>query len=267
MMRKYVTILTVALLVTAAASATYNAVVVVDYDAGINYSAGYTNPTAAIGAGPTDTGEFMGTVFYVNPFNAPYSTDDVVSIGAGGHITLQLDVFANALGDVAEIGIFSYQFFNQDGWPSGGTGTTAQTFRPAQFACIDVSNNGTDWVSLNAGQAIQCDVPANAFADEAGTVPSDYGMPFSGTISDFDGTASVQDTIDVYNGSAGGTWVDISSTGLDSVGYIRLSVATDATTSFELESISIANCAAGFATPEPTCLLMLALGSFFIRKR
>ena len=241
---------------------------VMDYDAGSGYVGGYTNPEAAIGALPTDTGEFMGMVFYVTPFNGPYSPDDIVSVGRGGYLTLALENYALAT-DGFEIGIFSYQQFNQDGWPDGGTNDPVALFRASQKAVIEVSANGTEWVALNGGDVITCDIPASAFSDIAGTVAADFGSPFTGLLSDFDGQETVQDVLNVYGGSAGGTWVDISGTGLDYVGFIRFLVPEGALNSFELEGVSVATGALGdlVVVPEPCTVALLGLGGLMAFKR
>ena len=240
---------------------------VISFDSGTGALEGYDNAQAALGQGPRDTGEFMGSVYYVTPFNSPYSTDDVVSIGMVGHITLQLANYALPLEQGPEIGVFTYQFFAQENWPNGGTHETATLFRPSQQSIVSVSEDSINWVTLNGGAAIAFDIPANAYQDTAGIIESDYGMPFTGVLSDFDNKATVQETIDVYNGSAGGTWFDISSTGLERVGYIRFSVDDTAAYSFELESLSVANDALGMPVPEPSSLVVLLSGSLIFRRK
>jgi hypothetical protein len=243
------------------------AAAVVSFSSGAGALDGYDNPQAALGLGPKDTGEFMGTFYYVTPFNAPYSPNDVVSIGKGGYITLQLANYALPLEQGPEIGVFTYQFFAQDNWPVGGTHDPVILFRPSQQAMVSVSEDGENWTTLNAGTAMTFDIPANAYQDVAATIEADYGMPFTGVLSDFDGKATVQDTIDVYDGSAGGTWFDISATGLEKVGYVRFSVAGYAVNSFELEALSIANEAIGMPVPEPSILAVILLGGLILSRK
>jgi len=67
----------------------------------------------------------------------------------------------------------------------------------------------------------------------------------------------------VLNGSAGGTWLDISTTGLAQVGFIRFTVPENALSriSLEVDAVSIAGGALGAPTvPEPGTLA-LALAS------
>src|SRR5690242_20087370 len=53
---------------------------VVDYAPGIGFAAGFTNPVAALGA-PTGT---------TTPFSPPFRTNQIVSIGTGGFLTLHM---------------------------------------------------------------------------------------------------------------------------------------------------------------------------------
>ncbi len=240
---------------------------VIAYTSGSGANTTYADPQAALGAAPTDTGAFMGTTYYVTPFNAPYDAAENVSIGLGGSLTLRMENYILPVDGQPELGVMSYQFFNQNNWPTGGTGTTATIFRPSQQAIVEVSEDGLAWSALNAGSPITLDIPANAFQDTAGTLPSDYGLPFTGTVSSFDGTSSIQTTLDVYGGSAGGTWLDISPTGLSQVGYVRFSVPGDAAASFELESLTTNTQAIGTTVPEPASLSVLGLGALALLRR
>jgi len=71
------------------------------------------------------------------------------------------------------------------------------------------------------------------------------------------------DVLDMLAGSGGGTWLDISGTGLAQVGYIRFTVPIDLTpgvdANFELDAVSISHAALGGATvPEPATLVLVA---------
>ncbi len=137
---------------------------------------------------------------------------------------------------------------------------------------VDVSADGTQWVSLGN---ITFDVPTNGYTDlsdpygsEPGGVPSDFQKPFLGSLSSFNGLrysdASGPDILESLAGSGGGTWLDISATGLSQVGFIRFSVADDLNTesrlNFELDAVSIANGAVGSPiVPEPTTIAYCGL--------
>ena len=253
-----------------ALAVTAHASKVIGYEPGSDYLTDwqgneYTDTSAPVGAAPTDTGQWQGTVYNITPFNNPYSIDEVISIGIGGSLTLQLENYAMPT-DGPEIGVFSYQFFGQD--TDGGTTDPVNMFRPSQQAVVSVSESGSNWLDLNSGNMIEMNIPANAFNDAAATQPADYGKPFTATVSDFDGKNSLQETLDVYNGSAGGNWLDISASGLEKVGFIKFSVPGDATESFELESISLATDATGVAVPVPaTAVVLLARVAYTLSRR
>ncbi|NBB94948.1 MAG: PEP-CTERM sorting domain-containing protein [Planctomycetes bacterium] len=240
---------------------------VVSFDAGSGANSTYTDPQAVLGAAPTDTGEFMGDVYYVTPFNAPYDPSANVSLGAGGSLTLRMANYIMPVDGQPELGVMTYQMLDQDGWPDGGAGTTATLFRTSQQAVVEVSEDGLAWSALNGGNVIAMDIPANAFQDRDATMPSDDGLPFTGTIGSFDGTSTVEETLAVYGGSAGGTWLDMSATGLSKVGYVRFSVPVDAAASFELESLTTSTQAVGTTVPEPATMSLLGLGALAILKR
>jgi hypothetical protein len=117
------------------------------------------------------------------------------------------------------------------------------------------------------------------FSSVAGNNPSDYRQPFLGSLADFSGRTYSDpvgtDILDVLAGSGGGTWLDISGTGLAKVGYIRFSVLADPTpgvdANFELDAVSISHAALGTATvPEPAAIVLAAMGTVvmqFLRRR
>ena len=244
-----------------------NAGRVISYDQGTDQFgfSTYDNPQVALGAPQVDTGWGM-----VTPFNNPWSSDDVVSIGLGGHITLEFENYATPLAGSPEIGVFSFQQFAQQGWPDGGTDGPPTMFYGACDVLVEVSYDMSSWVALNGVSPVTLNIfPANAFQDVAATIPSDYGLPYVGSITDFANKPDVQSTIDQYGASAGGTWIDISDSGLAEVGYIRFSVPASEDFSLQLEALSLANGAAGDVVPEPATMTMLGAGlaALVLRRR
>lgn len=233
-----------------------NAGRVISYDQGTDqfqFSA-YDNPQVALGVPQIDIGWGMMTT----PFNNPWSSGDVVSVGLGGHITLELENYATPLAGGAEIGVFSFQQFMQQG---GGTDGVPTMFYDTCGVLVEVSYDMSSWVALNGGSPITLNIfPANAFQDVAATIPSDYGQPYVGSITDFANKPDAQSTVDQYGGSAGGTWIDISDSGLAEVGYVRFGVPASEDFSFQLEALSLANGAAGDVVPEPATMTLLGFG-------
>jgi hypothetical protein len=257
-------LLSVGVVLTSSEVRAANALSVVSYDAGVNrfqFSA-YTNPLVALGKPQTKT----GPTFPVTPFNNPFSKNDVVSVGTGGSLVLQLSNHLLPVDGQPELGVFTFQQLIQ---VNGGTNATPALFYPSVRASIDVSADGLAWLPLNNGDPIAFDIPANAFKDAAGTIPSDYGLPFTGGFDALKNKSSLADTIAAYGGSAGGTWLDVSGTGLSSVDFVRFSVPTNSTFSFQLDAISLSTAATGAPVPEPAigCAALVTCALVTLRRR
>jgi hypothetical protein len=229
----------------------------------------FTMPAAAIGSPErfTGEGEFPGVV---SPFNPPFLANEIVSVGEGGQLTLRLSNYAVPQVGVPEIGVFANVGFIETDFPNGQAGSPAGAFG-IDSAIVDVSENGSDWVSLGS---TTFDVPTNGYTDlpnpfsgVAGSALSDFQQPFVGGLSNFDGLryadAGEPDMLDLLAGSGGGKWIDISASGLAQVGFIRFSVLDDMTAAglnFELDAVSISNAAMGGVTvPEPAAIVLAGL--------
>jgi hypothetical protein len=259
--------LAIVCLVTTCAQAQF-AAGVVSYDPGAKSASGLTNASAALGEPERFTGEggFPGVV---SPFNPPFLGSEIVSVGEGGHITLRLSHYAVPQAVGPEIGVFENVGLIDTDFPNGQAGMPAGTFGPIDSAIVDVSTDGATWVSLGS---VAFDVPTNGYTDltdpfssVAGSVPSDFQQPFTGSLASFDGLpyhdAGAPDMLGLLAGSGGGTWLDISATGLTQVGFIRFSLADDfdANTrlNFELDAVSIAHAAVGaLLVPEPAPIIL-----------
>lgn len=269
MIRPLVLSTAVLLLASSQASAQF-AKSVVAYSEGAAPSFGFKNPSAALGEPQRDT-DFGA----VTPFNPPFGTDDLVSIGEGGQITLRLSHYAIPQAGLPEIGVFTNVGFVDVDFPNGQAGDPAETFGQAfgigreDNAVVEVSADGQTWVSL--GDRV-FDMPTSGYTDAAFTQPSDFQQPFSGVLSDFDGL-DFPGMLSLLGGSGGGVWLDISATGLPQVGFIRFSLPDDLDSgtalNFDLDAVAISHAAVGaVTTPEPAslALLLLAAGAFTTRR-
>lgn len=268
-----------ALLPLKKAAATTFASTVVAYEAGNIANAG--NPQAALGQPGRVAG--AGTQFagILSPFNPHYEDNQIVQLGEGGSITLQLARFAVTTSQTPEIGIFTNTGISDTSWPAGIAGDNLElpgaTFG-IDSALLEVSDDGANWINLGL---IRFDQPSSAFtnaaspyqSDPAGLIPADFGMPHNNTLADYSGQhwAAIQG---LMGNSAGGTWIDLDSTGLSQVGWLRLSLANDGNENtllqFELDAVSIASLATGgFVIPEPSvsALLFTLIGLLARRRR
>jgi hypothetical protein len=259
---------------------------VLSYNAGSTAAPCCTVPAAALGSPERMTGS-ASFPSVVSPFSPPYLANQIVSVGLGGQLTLRLSHYALPQGAGPEIGVFTNVGIADANYPNGEVGPLVNLFS-VDRAAVDVSANGADWVSLGAPTF---NIPSNGFTDLSdpysavpGGVPSDFQQPFASGPGSFVGRpyshATDADLLDLYAGSGGGTWLDISASGLSQVGYIRFRVPDDIGEifKFELDAVSIAHGALGALTvPEPgaislSCVALLTVFRFrrtapFLRRR
>lgn len=238
-------------------AAEYFADQVVSYVSGTGVGS-FTDPTSALGkpGGNIGSGTF-------NPFSPNFATTELARVGFGGELTLSLSnyVTVDYTPGVREIGIWE-----NVGLVAGtGGATNPATVFGADSAVISVSADGINWFSLNSGQPILFTLPGNYYANATATndpppaspVLADFGKPFTGSLSDFDGK-SFSDVLATLNGSAGGTWLDLDETGLSQVGYIRFDGIASGQT-LEINGVGINGTLAGAAVPEPSAAHILFL--------
>jgi hypothetical protein len=221
---------------------------VIAYSAGTGTSAGYNDPTRALGSPTTFIG-YQNT----DPFNPPFLSSDLVSIGAGGSLTVQFNspilnspdhafgldfsIFGNA-GFVITNGNFSGGGITDGSLFANNTGSTR----------VWVSADNLNYYLLNPALARVVD--GFAPTDAAG----DFTRPINPALSqsDFAGK-DLAGIRSLYDGSGGGTSYDISwaqdGTGasifLSSVSYVRVDVLSGKS---EIDAFT--------AVPEPSALCL-----------
>lgn len=224
------------------------------------------NPQTAIGA-PTrytsDPDHYGGPT---TPFSSAYRDDEVVTIGYGGSITLKFDepVLDHPLNPFGiDLLVFGNAFLELDFLTNRATNKIFD-----DGGLLEVSANGVHFESV----PISADglFPTIGYLDvtdplatEIGSAPSDFTKPVNPS---FDPRGlTLAEIIAGYNGSGGGVGVDISSTGLSSISYVRISNLTSAQVLPEIDAIADVA-----AVPEPATLGMVAVaaaGIFFRRRR
>lgn len=241
---------------------------VVDYTQGTTPPAasGLNNPNAALGAPSAiiSPGSPYQAIF--SPFNGPFESSDIVAIGTGGQITLQLShyVAINRTPGNPEIGVWENVGIADDDYPNGQAGDPA-FFYGANSAVVQVSFDNVTWYSLNGGSAISFGLPGNYFTNA--TTPfdanapaspqyADFGKPFLGVQADFNGKNFSQIKT-LLDGSAGGNWLDLDSLPLSvsEVGYIRFS----GTSELEIDAVAINTSQQGAPVPEPASALLAGI--------
>jgi hypothetical protein len=221
----------------------------------------FTDPSAAIGAPSGITGILAGFPNVLSPFSPAFDVGQIVVIGEGGELTLKFPQPV-IVGSGPEIGVISNAGLVDTNYPNADVGNPASTFGGGS-AVVSVSENGTNFVSLGVQQFLN---PANYYLnagpydDIAPASPqlANFGQPFTGTVSSFNGEDYAQ-VLDTLDGSGGGTWLNLSGTGLSEVNYIEFSVPDDGTgvagtngTRLPIDAVAIANSAlAGGPPPAP----------------
>lgn len=212
---------------------------VVSYAQGTNPIAGYTNPLMALG----EPSRFTPDVDFpsaVTPFSSAYKSDQIVSIGAGGSLTLSFDHPvvndpANPYG--IDLLLFSNSFFYD---PVNFTDTAVSMY--AGGGKVEVSPDGINW-TLVPGVPAEGLFPTlgysdltDAFATAPGSVLSDFTKPVNPAFDPFG--KNFAQIAAAYDGSGGGTGVDIGPLGLSSVQFVRISNPVGATMSIEVDGVS-----------------------------
>jgi len=223
---------------------------VLDYHSGTGFAAGFTNASAALGA-PSS-----GSV--VTPLAPPYAKTQLVSIGAGGDIALQLSTpITSNPGDPYGLDfiLFGNQFFVSSS--SGVSGL----YDHAASILVQVSPDDVNWYTLNPALAPQ---PGTLYPTDGSGNPQIPVNPAL-TLANFTGQ-NLAGMESLYAGSAGGTgysldWAlnaDNQPANLASADYVRLEVQSGV---LDLDAISV--------VPEPTAwsLLPAGLGLLWLARR
>lgn len=267
-------------------------VTVVDYTPGTQSpsslnTAAYKDTTASkVQDQGRDTGGSSTQRFAVSLSNGNFADTTIIPVGQGGGISLKFQTPINALDSKKEFGIFVGNFLTSSGgffygdmrgsilvsqdnlnWrtlsgqgvPSTDVTTIYSLNAPSagyQYTTGQQSwqyGTGSTRVSTSTLEALgladyEVQMPDDSMFDD----PTDSGAAGkrASLVGGTDNTYK-----NVYGTSAGGNWFDLSNTGWQTIQYVRLNVASNATVSVRLDSV-FANAA---AVPEPA---MMTLTSF-----
>ncbi|MDG1899810.1 MAG: dockerin type I domain-containing protein [Phycisphaerales bacterium] len=212
---------------------------VIQFDPGIGGSVGYDDPSNALG--PPTRFTVGGEV--VSPFFPAWGTGDIVSIGAGGSITISFDEPVEDHPD-NPYGIDLLVFGNtgciDSSYPNGVHGG----FFGADGGEIEVSTDGAAWFAIEGTDADGL-WPTMAFIDSpaygfiGGNQPTSFVRPIDPSLGPDDLIGADYDAlVEHYDGSGGGVGIDLAPLGLESIRYVRVSVASDAFFSPEVDAVA-----------------------------
>ena len=225
---------------------------VISYNAGAGAVAGFNQPTSALGEPSRVTNHQFGGP--VDPFNPPFLPEQLVSLGAGGSLTLQMA--APVRNDALNPFGLDFIVYGNAGFSLDFTaGTTDGTlFSPeANSTRVSVSADNVTYFTLDTSLAPNLD--AYFPTDGSGT----FGLPVNPLLAN--ATAFNGDTLTgirtKYAGSAGGTGFDLAwardasgnAVALDSINYVRVEVLTGKA---EIDGLA--------AVPEPSTWALMGLG-------
>jgi hypothetical protein len=217
---------------------------VVEYWPGADVPAGFDDPTSALGEPSryTGVGAFPGVV---TPFNPPYLASEVVTIGAGGSLTVRLgtpaiDAATNPFG--VDLIVFHNGGYIDAAFPDGVVGGTF-----FDGGSIEVSSDGVQFVPV--ATPAEGHFPTlgyldllSPFTEERGAVESDFRRPVNPAIDpDGMGWAAL---VRLYNGSGGGVGIDIGAAGLFEVNFVRIRAGDGETPDIDAVSVVRADCEA-----------------------
>ena len=141
-------------------------------------------------------------------------------------------------------------------WTAPTSGTPTLALAPANSAALNLSNPS----AFYATTAVAPDGGNNTLNPPSGTPLADPSKAFTGTLASFNNEDYSQ-VISTLNGSAGGTWFNLASTGLTGVDEVALVVPSSTTYSLYVQAV------VGVTTPEPAGLSLLAIGAAAILLR
>jgi hypothetical protein len=185
-----------------------------------------------------------------SPFNPHYRGGEVVQIGQGGQITVRLERFVHPSPGTPSLGVWENVFLVMG--PGDLAGSPASVFG-ADSAMLEASADGINFYPVGV---FSFDWFGNYWTDSAGpyakapgAIRADFGTPHGRSLPEFSGL-SYGGILSLLNGTGGGTWIDLSASGLDRVGWVRFS-GVSAGLTLEIDAVAINSSLAGAPTAIP----------------
>lgn len=202
---------------------------------------GFNDPLAALGSPARDSGVGIDPGV-VSPFQPAFTPQELVAVGRGGELVLRFDEPvtddpANPFG--VDLLVFGNPFFGDAAMPAG-----IVAFHFSEGGLIDVSPDGSTWTPVpgamaDGGMPTLGWLDAGPYADASGREPSDFTRPVDPGVDPgaLAGTGWT-DLLALYDGSGGGTPIDLADLGLASISYVRIRSPLDAPTAIEIDAVA-----------------------------
>lgn len=243
---------------TSVAAAVYTASEVVGYSPGAGVQTNLTAPVASLGlpSAATGTNAWDGNF---SPFNSHYDSGEIVQVGEGGSLTLRLERFVHPSPGVPSLGVWENVFLLMGS--DGRVGVPAAVFG-SDSASVEASADGIAFYPVGF---FNFDWFGNYWTDSLGpydgmpgTIRADFGRPHGRNLADFSGV-DYGTVLSLLGGSGGGTWIDLSTSGLQRVGWIRFR-GVPAGSTLEIDAVTINTSLAGAPTAVPTLRIEMDAG-------
>ncbi len=214
---------------------------VVSYAAGVGAAAGFTNAATALGSPERFSGEGL-IPGAVTPFQPAFRPDEIVSLGVGGSLVVRFDheVTDDARNPFGiDLLVFGNAFFTESGKGPGIVAGLA-----SEGGTIAVSLDGVAWTNV-VGLEADGLFPTMGYTDvsahstSAGAQLTDFLRPVNPavTISTLVGT-SYDQVLELYDGSGGGTGIDLGALGLRAIRFVRVTGPSVASMSPEIDAFA-----------------------------
>lgn len=232
---------------------------VVEYEPGIGGAASQNNPLSVLGEPTRFTSPSSPFGGPTTPFQSAFGDDEVLSLGAGGFVTVRFDQpFTN--NPANPFGIDLLIFGNAFVFPTDGV-----TGIFAEGGVVEVSQNGVDWhlvpnvVADGAFPTLGYTDVTEPFPSQAGQVLTDFTKPVDPS---FDLTGkTLAEIIAGYDGSGGGAGVDLASVNLDWASWVRVSNPVGSGMTPEIDGFAIVS------VPTPATGMLLIAGALAAANR
>ncbi|KAA0215833.1 MAG: hypothetical protein DYG94_06665 [Leptolyngbya sp. PLA3] len=226
---------------------------VVAYNAGSNPEPGYTDAAAVLGSPTRFTGVQFGFPSVVSPFSPAFDLDEIVSVGFGGSLTVQMgrtirDDAGHRFG--LDFIVFGNAGFIDVDYPNGSVGDEPAFFESGAPVLVEASIDGVHWAQV-AVQTLDL-WPTLGYRDAGpfdaapGSVRTSFltAMDPSLTLADVAGM-SYAELVGVYGRSGGGIGFDLASAGLVEATYLRFTHAGLADQTFQIDAVAVVPSPAG----------------------
>lgn len=231
---------------------------VVSHTPGVGGSPVYADPASTLGEPTRFSGVVFGFPAAVTPFSPPFDPGDILSIGAGGSLTVRFDepITDDPLNPYGiDLLLFGNSFYVDLAYPAGLAGALG-----AETGVIEVSADGVDWrtIPLVNPDGRYPTLGYSDLTDPYSTVPGLVNADFTKPVDpSFDPTGlTFVDIVAGYSGSGGGAGVDLAAASLSSVSFVRVSKPGGAPGKLEIDAF--ADVSPVPASPAPALLVLAA---------